>query len=437
MRGPRCIACPRAQHPTQLQGSHFGWAAASVTTKAHRTWSPVTIAVRMDAACRCAMVGALSGLSLKKGHNKRTASNSEQQSQRGREQERHCVKLASDVVISNCTEISRASIGRATHEPCNHEAWRNQHLKYGPNSHGTGMIDHQMRLQKGEGAEPHFDQPHASPFPPPSPFPTPVGLESGRALAPHLFTMSTRPIKAAPASSSSWDMRSAVAGVQLAGSCREAMPMTRKPWLVYSCDREKKGGECAESRINHLQQWHKVVRHSCRVHEGQQPFRGALDMHRQPSIRVHGHAGTAQPLRRKVKTPVTRGARGHSFDVNAHCGEKPLKWKHKTHTPFKSQATQLLPADRPSMRHVQGFWQTDQPLNLRPLSSCLMHELFMLQSAGQRLNTLRMSRHLKQAKHRMEVNTDARTKAPCLPKTLGGDAACRPTPGISLKLEMT
>eukprot|EP00967_Tisochrysis_lutea_P120933 scaffold198732_cov17-Tisochrysis_lutea.AAC.2 len=105
MRGPRCIACPRAQHPTQLQGSHFGWAAASVTTKAHRTWSPVTIAVRMDAACRCAMVGALSGLSLKKGHNKRTASNSEQQSQRGREQERHCVKLASDVVISNCTEI--------------------------------------------------------------------------------------------------------------------------------------------------------------------------------------------------------------------------------------------------------------------------------------------------------------------------------------------
>mmetsp|Transcript_14191 Transcript_14191/g.38469 ORF Transcript_14191/g.38469 Transcript_14191/m.38469 type:complete len:273 (+) Transcript_14191:1973-2791(+) len=52
-----------------------------------------------------------------------------------------------------------------------------------------------------------------------------------------------------------------------------------------------------------LQQWHKVVRHSCRVHEGQQPFRGALDMHRQPSIRVHGHAGTAQPLRRKVKTP--------------------------------------------------------------------------------------------------------------------------------------
>mmetsp|Transcript_14191 Transcript_14191/g.38470 ORF Transcript_14191/g.38470 Transcript_14191/m.38470 type:complete len:268 (+) Transcript_14191:2010-2813(+) len=83
------------------------------TLIAVRTWSPVTIAVRMDAACRCAMVGALSGLSL--------------------------------------------------------------------------------------------------------------------------FTMSTRPIKAAPASSSSWDMRSAVAGVQLAGSCREAMPMTRKPWLVYSC----------------------------------------------------------------------------------------------------------------------------------------------------------------------------------------------------------
>ncbi len=35
------------------------------TVTAVRTWSPVTMAVRMQARCRCWMAGSLSGLSLR------------------------------------------------------------------------------------------------------------------------------------------------------------------------------------------------------------------------------------------------------------------------------------------------------------------------------------------------------------------------------------